>query len=149
MLHKLAVKAGARVDFNTEVVAVTQGSEQKPNPSVTLANGEVIHADILIGADGSKSLVREVVSGEVDDAKPGPMTTYSGVVKAEDMVDDPELAPLVLSEEVSNASFIYLSRLNAQGKLPQWPVWMGNLRFIFGVYLVTLVKLLSYSVCVL
>ncbi|TFK90822.1 FAD/NAD(P)-binding domain-containing protein [Polyporus arcularius HHB13444] len=115
ILHKLAIKAGARVDFNTEVVAVQQGSEEKPDPSVTLANGEVIYADVLIGADGSKSLVRDVVLEEEDEAKPGPMTTYSGVVKAEDMVGDPELAPLVQSEE-----------------LPQWPVWMGNFRFIFG-----------------
>ncbi|RPD64463.1 FAD/NAD(P)-binding domain-containing protein [Lentinus tigrinus ALCF2SS1-6] len=112
ILHKLAIKAGARVDFNTEVLAVHQGSEEKPKPSVTLASGEVIYADILIGADGSKSLVREVVLEEEDDAKPGPMTVYSGVVKAEDMLGDPELAPLILSEE--------------------WPVWSGNLRFIFG-----------------
>ena len=30
-------------------------------PSVRLANGEVLTADIIIGADGSRSMVREVV----------------------------------------------------------------------------------------
>ena len=32
----------------------------EPGPSVTLATGEVVHGDLIIGADGVKSLIREV-----------------------------------------------------------------------------------------
>ena len=78
-----------------------QGTEEEPRPRVTLANGEVIAADILVGADGCKSLVREIVLEEEDCAEPGGMTLYTGVVDAEDMSDDPDLAPFIQSDEVN------------------------------------------------
>ncbi|KAI0358251.1 FAD/NAD-P-binding domain-containing protein [Trametes cingulata] len=112
ILYKLATGAGARVDFNTEVVSIQQGSDSIPNPSVTLANGEVLTADMLIGADGYRSIVREVVLEEEDMVKPGGMTLYTGVVKAEDMLKDPELRPYVLSDE--------------------WAIWMGPHRSVCG-----------------
>ena len=101
MLYKLAPEAGARIDFNTEVTSIQQGSDAIPNPSVTLANGDVLTADILIGADGYKSLVRDIVLEEEDNARPAGMTLYTGVVNAEDMLKDPELRPYALSDEVS------------------------------------------------
>ena len=78
-----------------------QGTEEEPKPRVTLANGEVIAADILVGADGCKSLVREIVLEEEDCAEPGGMTLYTGVVDAEDMSDDPDLVPFIQSDEVN------------------------------------------------
>ncbi len=101
LLYKLATDAGAKVDFNAQVIAVQRGSDDLVNPSVTLANGEVLYADILIGADGSKSLVRDVVLEEEDAPQPGGLTVYTGVVKAEDMIGDPELEPLLMADEVS------------------------------------------------
>ncbi|TBU30611.1 FAD/NAD(P)-binding domain-containing protein [Dichomitus squalens] len=98
-LHKLATDAGAIIDYNTEVTSVRQGTEEDAKPSVTLANGDVITADILVGADGCRSLVRQVVLEEEDCAEPGGMTLYTGVVDAEDMLDDPDLAPFILSDE--------------------------------------------------
>ncbi|TBU59476.1 FAD/NAD(P)-binding domain-containing protein [Dichomitus squalens] len=99
ILHRLATDAGAIVDFNAEVTSVRQGTEEDPKPIVTLATGEVITADVLVGADGGKSLVRKVVFKEEDCAEFVRMTLYTGTIDAEDMVTDPDLAPYILSDE--------------------------------------------------
>ena len=65
MLYKLAVGAGARIDLHTAVESIRQGD---PGPSVVLAGGEVITADIVIGADGVRSCVRDAI----DVAQPKP-----------------------------------------------------------------------------
>ena len=100
LLHRLATGAGAQIHLNSKVTSIRKGTRRSPRPRVTLANGDVLVADILIGADGYKSIVRDVVLGEEDCAKPGGMTLYTGVVKAEDMLQDPELRPHALADEV-------------------------------------------------
>ncbi|KAI0730565.1 FAD/NAD(P)-binding domain-containing protein [Earliella scabrosa] len=127
LLHTLAVGAGARIDLNTEVVSISQGTSSSPNPSVTLANGEVLSADLLIGADGTKSMVRDAAFPNEIHVKPSGLTIYTGIVSREDMLKDEELRPLVLSEET-------------------WPIWLGEHRalcaqamptrqaFCFGLY---------------
>jgi hypothetical protein len=99
MIYRLAVTAGAQVEFGVTVTEVAPG---KPRPSVTLADGEVIGADIVIGADGPKSLVRQVVSdGEEDEARPDGYCVYGGMVPAAYMKRDSELAKLITAQEVS------------------------------------------------
>ena len=105
LLHKLATDAGARVRLNSKVASIRQGTSRAPRPTVKLATGEVLTADILIGADGYKSIVRDVVLGEPDCATPGGMTLYTGVIKAENMLKDPELRPYALADEVGAPSF--------------------------------------------
>lgn len=100
ILYQLATKAGAQIDLNTPVTAIQQGTESQPRPRVTLANGEVLSADLLIGADGCSSMVRRVVLGREDKPEPAGLTVYTGVVKGEDMMKDPELKPLLLADEV-------------------------------------------------
>ena len=56
--------------------------------------------NILIGADGYKSIVREVVLGGPDSARPGDMTLYTGVIQAAEMLKDPELCTYALADEV-------------------------------------------------
>ena len=104
ILYKLAIDAGAKVDFHTEVTSIHQGSDAVPNPSVTLSTGDVLTADIIVGADGYNSMVREVVTEEEDCAQPGGMTLYTGVVDAAGMLKDSELRPYALSDEVSSLS---------------------------------------------
>ncbi|KAI0731119.1 FAD/NAD(P)-binding domain-containing protein [Earliella scabrosa] len=91
LLYKLATGAGARVDLNAAVATIHPGTDAQPNPKVVLTSGEILYANIIIGADGSQSMVREVVLGEPDRPKPGGLTVYVGVVKAEDILQDPEL----------------------------------------------------------
>ena len=103
---------GVRVDFNTEVVAVHQGTDKVPNPSVSLANGEVITADFLIGADGPRSIVRPVVLGRPDKAEPSYLTVYTTTIPGDKMREDPEMRRWLESDE--------------------WPIWMGTHRSICG-----------------
>ncbi|RDX54201.1 FAD/NAD(P)-binding domain-containing protein [Lentinus brumalis] len=111
LLHKLATDAGAKVDINAPVQSIHAGiSDSKP--SITLLDGEELRADLLIGADGSNSIVRNVVLGEANRAKPGGLTVYSGIIDAEKMLSDPELRPLVLTDD--------------------WPIWTGPRRSCIG-----------------
>ncbi|KAI0766017.1 hypothetical protein BC629DRAFT_1596505 [Irpex lacteus] len=107
LIYRLAVDAGAQVQFGATVEEI---NPEKPRPSVRLANGEVISADIIVGADGPRSLVRETVLGEEDEPRPTGITVFGGVAPASEMVKDPELKKLVEAEE--------------------WPLIMGTNRSI-------------------
>ncbi len=96
---------------------------------MTLSNGDVLIADILIGADGYKSIVRDVVLGEEDCAKPGGMTLYTGVIKAEDMLQDPELRPYALADEVRSQHGLLTFAITEPS---QWPIFMGAHRSVCG-----------------
>lgn len=100
ILYQLAVDAGAKVDFGATVVAITPGD---PNPTVTLASSEIISADIIIGADGPRSLVREVILGKKDNPEPVGWTVYGAVVPESYMLNDPELKSWLTKNEVSVA----------------------------------------------
>ncbi|KAF9223161.1 FAD/NAD(P)-binding domain-containing protein [Gyrodon lividus] len=58
MLYNLAKKAGVNVQYNTKVISVDPWAG-----TVTTAKGAKMSADIVIGADGSRSIVRPVVVG--------------------------------------------------------------------------------------
>lgn len=73
----------------------------KPRPSVTLSTGEVLTADVVIGADGPRSFIRQTVFAYQDDAKPSGTTVFGGVIPAAMMMKDPELAKMVKSPEAS------------------------------------------------
>ena len=97
MLYRLALTSGVQVDFGMTVVGVTPG---EPRPSITLSTGEVLTADLIVGADGPTSLVRDVVLGRVDDAEPEGMTIFAGVIPASEMLKDPEMGKWIESNEV-------------------------------------------------
>ena len=138
LLHKLALEAGARIDFNTEVVSIhapspcpsspsSPSSPNAPRPSITLASGETLSADILIGADGARSRVRDVVLGREDAPRAGGLTLYTGIVEGERMLRDPELRPFLLSDE--------------------WPMLMGEGRSVSGHSVVRFLSLAFSSFC--
>ncbi|GBE86344.1 FAD/NAD(P)-binding domain-containing protein [Sparassis latifolia] len=106
MLYELAISVGVQTDFNTSVVAIHQGTEALPNPSVSLSSGEVLTADFLIAADGPNSFIREVIWGP-DEEKVPKMTLYTGVVPTEKMLAYPELQPIY-------------------GENDDWPIFMGS-----------------------
>ena len=86
------------------MTAVTPG---EPRPSITLASGEVIEADVVIGADGPNSFVRETVLGE--DNEPGNISGYSclgGIIPGEEMEKDSELAAWLNADEVRLLSVV-------------------------------------------
>lgn len=56
MLFRIARDAGVEVRLGCNVESVNAYT-----PSVTLDSGEVVRADLVVGADGDQSFVRDVV----------------------------------------------------------------------------------------
>ncbi|KAI0091408.1 FAD/NAD-P-binding domain-containing protein [Irpex rosettiformis] len=93
IVYQLAIEAGVRIDFGAKVTEVSPGD---PRPSVTLANGEVVTADVVVGADGPRSIVRPVVVGEEeDDPEPEGVTVFGATVPASWMETDPQLSKMI------------------------------------------------------
>jgi salicylate hydroxylase len=74
MLYNLAVSSGASVIFNSAVSSVFVEDDR---PHVVLATGEVLNADVVVGADGYRSIVRDVVSQREDDGVDSGMSAYT------------------------------------------------------------------------
>ena len=126
-LHRLALSAGARVTFGAVVESVEPAPEAPPEnststsiagpssctlrPSVRLKTGEILHADVIIGADGPRSIVRRVVTEE---AEPETISTglsmYTGSVPMSEIRKHPPLRQLV----------------------DGWLVWVGGPRAVVG-----------------
>ncbi|PSR82688.1 hypothetical protein PHLCEN_2v5975 [Hermanssonia centrifuga] len=102
LLYTLAIVAGAKIQFGATVTSVTPGD---PKPSVTLATGETLMADVIIGADGSTSMVRRMVLEREDDAEPGGFTVFGGSVSADEMKKYLELEKWATSEEHAQKEF--------------------------------------------
>lgn len=64
-------------------------------PSVTLASGEVVKCDLVIGADGVKSTLREIVVGAADKPVPTGDAAYRATIPTGPILEDPELRELV------------------------------------------------------
>jgi 2-polyprenyl-6-methoxyphenol hydroxylase-like FAD-dependent oxidoreductase len=60
-------------------------------PSITLASGEVLYADLIVGTDGAGSILQEALTGLDDRATPTGEPAY----RADLMLEDPELRPSV------------------------------------------------------
>ncbi|EJD05380.1 FAD/NAD-binding domain-containing protein [Fomitiporia mediterranea MF3/22] len=102
MIYDITVASGVNVEYNGEVVDV-----DVDKPSVTLASGRKLRADIIVGADGATSIVREKLVGRKENHRPGPLNGYTYTVPVSKMMEDPELRPLAENKGV-------------------WIVWMGN-----------------------
>lgn len=106
LLHRLATEAGAEIIFGAKVAEVTPG---EPRPSITLESGETYEGDMVIGADGPNSFVREVVLGDDNEAgNPSGFSVLGAVIPGELMKGDPQLEEWISNDE--------------------WPIFMGNNR---------------------
>ena len=65
------------------------------SPSVTLASGKVMRADLIVGADGVKSYIQRVVSGKPIPAEPTGDAAYRAIIPASLMMQDPELREFI------------------------------------------------------
>ena len=99
--HRLLLDLAAPVSTLRLDSTVVYVDPSAPRPSVTLSTGEVIFADLIIGADGVKSMVREVVLGEPTKATPTGDAAYRAIVPTEKMLAEPELRPLVENPEMT------------------------------------------------
>jgi len=97
LLYELARSVGVDVHFGCHVEEV-----DPDEPSVTLANGEVIYGDVIVGADGEQSMVRDVVLGHHDQGVATGKAAFAAQVPFEKMQDDPDLKELVHSRHMLN-----------------------------------------------
>ncbi|KAJ7489334.1 hypothetical protein FB451DRAFT_1224554 [Mycena latifolia] len=89
MLLGLATREGVEFRYNATVAAVESDSV-----SVTLATGERLYADLVVGADGPASLVRtEVIGEEVPGVRDGVMSLTTAIPTAL-LRDDEDLRSL-------------------------------------------------------
>ncbi|KAI6112691.1 FAD/NAD(P)-binding domain-containing protein [Pisolithus sp. B1] len=105
ILYQAASSAGVHISLGTPVIQV----ETHP-PRVRLATGEVIRADLIVGADGSDGITREVVEGcKVEDAVDEmSFSVYIAAISREQLKKDPDLDAF--------------TRTECGG--PQCPLWM-------------------------
>jgi salicylate hydroxylase len=84
-----------KLRLNSKVVALRTGDHDKP--SVTLHTGEVISADLVIGADGINSTVRSYVTGQpnIPLSTPTGDIAYRVVLRTDTFGDDPQLKALI------------------------------------------------------
>ncbi|OCH89612.1 FAD/NAD-P-binding domain-containing protein [Obba rivulosa] len=86
-LHKIltdaALAAGAIIRTNAEVVEIAEDE-----CAVTLATGEVLSADVLIGADGPYGLCRADILGRQDPGQPMGVAMYDMLVATKDVTEN-------------------------------------------------------------
>jgi salicylate hydroxylase len=127
ILHRLALSAGARVTFGAVVESVEPAPEAPPEnststsiagpssctlrPSVRLKTGEILHADVIVGADGPRSVIRRVVTGEAEpEVTSTGLSVYTGNVPMSEIRKHPLLRQLT----------------------DGWSVWVGGGRGVLG-----------------
>ena len=87
-------------------------------PSVTLKSGRVLKADLIVGADGLKSYIQEVVLGEPNRADPTGDAAYRALIPTSLMMQDPGMRELI--------------------EPPQLTTWMAPRRHLVGYPIVSL-----------
>jgi len=101
MLLRLARTAP---DTHIRLGATVRGVQPDPagpgGPSVTLASGEVLYADLIVAADGVKSSLQKAVTGLEDAPTPTGDAAYRAVIPTDLMFEDPELRPLLETPEM-------------------------------------------------
>jgi salicylate hydroxylase len=95
-------------------------------PSVTIKNEKVFKCDLIIGADGVKSAIREQVVGHVDHPVDTGDAAYRAIVSTDHLLADPELRSLVEHPEMTG--------------------WMGPGRHIMGYCIVSIFMDLSAEI---
>ncbi|KAJ8596570.1 FAD/NAD(P)-binding domain-containing protein [Rhizopogon salebrosus TDB-379] len=94
MLYDLA-EPHCTIRTNCRVVSMDTSK-----PTLTLESGEVVHADLVIGADGIKSTLRRYVVGSADRPRPTGDAAYRAIIPTEKLLQDPDLRPLVEKAEM-------------------------------------------------
>ncbi|KAG8871749.1 hypothetical protein FRB97_008326 [Tulasnella sp. 331] len=92
LLYDLCLALPDRITLrlNSRVTSVDAAA-----PSCRLASGEVIKCDVVLGADGVKSTLREHIVGHADRATPTGDAAYRATIPTSKMIGDPDLKELI------------------------------------------------------
>ncbi|KAN0111237.1 FAD/NAD(P)-binding domain containing protein [Russula decolorans] len=101
LLRLVRAAPGVRIRINAAVRDVQPDPTLQGGPSVTLASGEVLYADVIIGADGVKSTLQKAVTGLDDAPIPTGDAAYRAIIRTDSMLQDPELRQLVETPETT------------------------------------------------
>ncbi|KAL1892611.1 hypothetical protein Sste5346_006896 [Sporothrix stenoceras] len=104
-LHKClldrAVELGAALITSARVVDVEINGDEATEATVVLIDGRRMTADLVVGADGINSRLREVLLGRADPPVLTGDLAYRLLLKTDAMLKDPELRPLVQDPQVN------------------------------------------------
>ncbi|KAK9466115.1 hypothetical protein V1512DRAFT_271501 [Lipomyces arxii] len=90
-LHEVAVECGVNIHINKRIISVDQNI-----PSVTSHDGTVFFGDVIIAADGLKSVIREAIFPNIGTVILESNTSaFRTIIFAESMRQDPELSSLL------------------------------------------------------
>lgn len=102
VLIERALELGATVECDARVVDVrTRVEGGMSEATVVLADGREMTADLVVGADGIHSRMREILVGQPQPPTKTGDLAYRLMLDAQEMLKDPELAPFVRDEEVN------------------------------------------------
>jgi salicylate hydroxylase len=90
-------------------------------PNLALESGEVVKADVIIGADGVNSTVREFVVGGPDKPIPTGDAAYRAIIPSAELLKDPDLKELI--------------------EYPEMTGWMGPNKHIMGYGIVCILSI--------
>ncbi|TFY51204.1 hypothetical protein EVG20_g11113, partial [Dentipellis fragilis] len=118
IFYETAVERGATIRLGANAVSVSEDGR-----SVTLSTGEVVHADVVIGADGAHGLCRELVDEDDDAGRPSGLMMFGGIVPGAAMRADPR--PRAPAGSGARASVHYYGVRYTAYAVTQW-VWFGD-----------------------
>lgn len=93
-----AVELGAVVRTRCRVEDVITSEE---GAEVLLEGGERVHGDLVVGADGINSRLREIMLGHADPPIPTGDLAYRLLLSTKEMLKDPELREFVTNPQVN------------------------------------------------
>ena len=140
LLRPSRAAPGVRIRLGATVRDVQPDPAIPGGPSVTLASGELLHADVIVGADGVKSTLQKAVTGRNDAPIPTGDAAYHAIISTDPMLEDPELCPFVETPEMTAwmAPGHHLMAYNIVSRVPfsqrqafSWHVVLGNLRVVY------------------
>ncbi|KAI0667175.1 FAD/NAD-P-binding domain-containing protein [Trametes maxima] len=109
-LHQLLFDLAA--PFMTLRLKSTVVSVDPHTPSITLASGEIVYGDLIVGADGVKSMIQRVVLGHTNPAEPTGDAVYRAIIPSHLLLEHPELKGFV--------------------DVPEMTGWMGPARHVMA-----------------
>lgn len=74
MILQITLDSGVPIEYSAEVTGI---DDESTTTSVKLANGRELQADLIVGADGLNSIVREKIVGEPSNPVYGAFSNFS------------------------------------------------------------------------
>lgn len=129
LLHQSARNAGAILLFSTTVAQVTESPQEA---QVSLGNGTVLPADLVLATDGVRSTIRTQILG----ASSGPIdpiisdvTLYGIRLTKEQMIGEPALGPLMDNSYIN----VYMGENGLVHVTSRYIHRLGTYQALFGI----------------